>query len=123
MVRRPPRSTRTDTLFPYTTLFRSELDALRLGAGTIRDAAGGRAVAARISEQHRRFEAGDEALVAVRRRVGEGVQRLGVLDDAADEIEAHIREEIGRAHVRTTVTHAHLVSRLLLEKKTSDTTT
>src|SRR3546814_16568171 len=26
MVRRPPRSTRTDTLFPYTTLFRSEPD-------------------------------------------------------------------------------------------------
>src|SRR3546814_8560298 len=25
MVRRPPRSTRTDTLFPYTTLFRSDL--------------------------------------------------------------------------------------------------
>src|SRR3546814_17096506 len=29
MIRRPPRSTRTDTLFPYTTLFRSFLD-LRL---------------------------------------------------------------------------------------------
>src|SRR3546814_20638225 len=27
MIRRPPRSTRTDTLFPYTTLFRSELEA------------------------------------------------------------------------------------------------
>src|SRR3546814_1010975 len=26
MIRRPPRSTRTDTLFPYTTLFRSALD-------------------------------------------------------------------------------------------------
>src|SRR3546814_19937248 len=26
MVRRPPRSTRTDTLFPYTTLFRSHPD-------------------------------------------------------------------------------------------------
>src|SRR3546814_5612415 len=26
MIRRPPRSTRTDTLFPYTTLFRSESD-------------------------------------------------------------------------------------------------
>src|SRR3546814_14091978 len=25
MIRRPPRSTRTDTLFPYTTLFRSAL--------------------------------------------------------------------------------------------------
>src|SRR3546814_8718905 len=27
MIRRPPRSTRTDTLFPYTTLFRSEIYA------------------------------------------------------------------------------------------------
>src|SRR3546814_1886114 len=26
MIRRPPRSTRTDTLFPYTTLFRSHPD-------------------------------------------------------------------------------------------------
>src|SRR3546814_9838935 len=28
MVRRPPRSTRTDTLFPYTTLFRSDVAAV-----------------------------------------------------------------------------------------------
>src|SRR3546814_3822410 len=28
MIRRPPRSTRTDTLFPYTTLFRSWMDRL-----------------------------------------------------------------------------------------------
>src|SRR3546814_10615697 len=28
MIRRPPRSTRTDTLFPYTTLFRSLRGAL-----------------------------------------------------------------------------------------------
>src|SRR3546814_5350599 len=28
MIRRPPRSTRTDTLFPYTTLFRSEGDVV-----------------------------------------------------------------------------------------------
>src|SRR3546814_19960834 len=28
MIRRPPRSTRTDTLFPYTTLFRSTLEDL-----------------------------------------------------------------------------------------------
>src|SRR3546814_8025025 len=31
-IRRPPRSTRTDTLCPYTTLFRSPLNAL-LGGG------------------------------------------------------------------------------------------
>src|SRR3546814_11046977 len=28
MIRRPPRSTRTDTLFPYTTLFRSPMPEL-----------------------------------------------------------------------------------------------
>src|SRR3546814_4126189 len=37
MIRRPPRSTRTDTLFPYTTLFRSpgadRLDAARQRPG------------------------------------------------------------------------------------------
>src|SRR3546814_2147244 len=31
MIRRPPRSTRTDTLFPYTTLFRSPSDPRFLG--------------------------------------------------------------------------------------------
>src|SRR3546814_11477899 len=34
MIRRPPRSTRTDTLFPYTTLFRSR--ALPRGIGALR---------------------------------------------------------------------------------------
>src|SRR3546814_7221875 len=33
MIRRPPRSTRTDTLFPYTTLFRSP--SLQLGRAHI----------------------------------------------------------------------------------------
>src|SRR3546814_6470973 len=32
MIRRPPRSTRTDTLFPYTTLFRSPFDDEKLTA-------------------------------------------------------------------------------------------
>src|SRR3546814_5080478 len=34
MIRRPPRSTRTDTLFPYTTLFRSVVHRL-LDAGYV----------------------------------------------------------------------------------------
>src|SRR3546814_2705707 len=33
MIRRPPRSTRTDTLFPYTTLFRSRRDQGVRGVG------------------------------------------------------------------------------------------
>src|SRR3546814_12326236 len=32
MIRRPPRTTRTDTLFPYTTLFRSLLLLARIAA-------------------------------------------------------------------------------------------
>src|SRR3546814_14437565 len=39
MIRRPPRSTRTDTLFPYTTLFRSNLSTA-LGQGAAASAAG-----------------------------------------------------------------------------------
>src|SRR3546814_15234096 len=42
MIRRPPRSTRTDTLFPYTTLFRSgwlDVSAMpRLAAALVSDA-------------------------------------------------------------------------------------
>src|SRR3546814_1768131 len=38
MIRRPPRSTRTDTLFPYTTLFRSAVK--RLGGALARRIAG-----------------------------------------------------------------------------------
>src|SRR3546814_12620122 len=33
MIRRPPRSTRTDTLFPYTTLFRSLAETVGWQAG------------------------------------------------------------------------------------------
>src|SRR3546814_13955664 len=41
MIRRPPRSTRTDTLFPYTTLFRSSVFeyAVRPDSQSIRDGA------------------------------------------------------------------------------------
>src|SRR3546814_11334849 len=33
MIRRPPRSTRTDTLFPYTTLFRSDQHEIEFAHG------------------------------------------------------------------------------------------
>src|SRR3546814_12891416 len=35
MIRRPPRSTRTDTLFPYTTLFRSRFGARRVSQSAV----------------------------------------------------------------------------------------
>src|SRR3546814_10890691 len=41
MIRRPPRSTRTDTLFPYTTLFRSgDRSREGIGGAAVSDAVG-----------------------------------------------------------------------------------
>src|SRR3546814_7448700 len=40
MIRRPPRSTRTDTLFPYTTLFRSNVLLQVLDDGRLTDGQG-----------------------------------------------------------------------------------
>src|SRR3546814_14449175 len=39
MIRRPPRSTRTDTLFPYTTLFRSDATISLIDEGDLRPTA------------------------------------------------------------------------------------
>src|SRR3546814_6083037 len=39
MIRLPPRSTRTDTLFPYTTLFRSENESIETESALLRLAA------------------------------------------------------------------------------------
>src|SRR3546814_5338902 len=63
MIRRPPRSTRTDTLFPYTTLFRSccgeqcrrDAQLSRPAVGLAQRAAGARAARAQAllrSEEH-----------------------------------------------------------------------
>src|SRR3546814_1384814 len=60
MIRRPPRSTRTDTLFPYTTLFRSHRRLLPL---------------ADRGERAREFAAVDEA---VDECAGRGIERRAV---------------------------------------------
>src|SRR3546814_2035828 len=48
MIRRPPRSTRTDTLFPYTTLFRSQAIEVAGAAARMRDV---QALAAQLSAE------------------------------------------------------------------------
>src|SRR3546814_18635597 len=58
MLRRPPRSTLTDTLFPYTTLFRSGFRLLLLGLGRQLADIDGRRMRARVDAKHvgRAFE-------------------------------------------------------------------
>src|SRR3546814_5300021 len=105
MIRRPPRSTRTDTLFPYTTLFRSLLCARislyhrprpvspalgRLARGQFpadRRTRGQRPIFPFGSEdRHRRPASGlvPDALAELAGRIGADGER---------------RQEIGRAHV------------------------
>src|SRR3546814_11735082 len=54
MLRRPPRSTRTHTLFPYTTLFRSRRGSARRRERLDRDAFQGRRPLERHAEAHLR---------------------------------------------------------------------
>ena len=73
----------------------ARLDAATLRVAHVRDADRGRTVAGRVGQLDRGFEAGDQALVRVGARVGDGVQRAGVLDDAADVVQ----RELGQAGV------------------------
>src|SRR3546814_6922024 len=70
MIRRPPRSTRTDTLFPYTTLFRSvwrqEPEAGAGGADRIAYDAGLMAAEIVHDDDIARLEAGDQLLANIR---------------------------------------------------------
>src|SRR3546814_3279913 len=102
MRRRPPRSTRTDTLFPYTTLFRSAVGGVMARVVVLVVGIGGR--------RHRSLRPFAER-VAREQHLSDDLARGEVAD------EAHRAGEIGRAHVCTPVTNAHLVCRLLLERK------
>src|SRR3546814_6336003 len=60
MIRRPPRSTRTDTLFPYTTLCRSRIEAMHRAQHLQRQFGIGH----RVVEQRRLIRAGAALIVA-----------------------------------------------------------
>src|SRR3546814_1296769 len=75
MIRRPPRSTRTDTLFPYTTLFRSDEHSLEVHAPFIQRVFPGAAIVplligdappALVSDAVAQVWGGPETIVVVR---------------------------------------------------------
>src|SRR3546814_3805735 len=96
MIRRPPRSTRTDTLFPYTTLFRSP-----------------RFEAARVFEIGHDIIGGFPPHRDIAREILE-IGRVGAVDsqrtvaaDAAAVIEAHAHEIAGLAGVTAARSEEH----------------
>src|SRR3546814_3866749 len=113
MIPHHPRSRRPNPLFPYTTLFRSyevPRRALRAEDRVRRESQArlwrARTVARDADGQCRGLSQGVDRcrrLCAQMGQMGKGRWRR--------------RSEIGRENVRTPVTNAHLVCRLLLEKK------
>src|SRR3546814_4814090 len=83
MIRRPPRSTRTDTLFPYTTLFRS---VLPVTVRNVEPALQGRNLA--INGQRLRVDGSDGEIAEWLRKV-----------DHADDYKSH-EEKRGDESVR-----------------------
>src|SRR3546814_2340557 len=116
MIRRPPRSAPTDTLSPCTTRFRS---ALLVSEPTLLPVLMPLAPAATLA---RRFPAQLELVLKEHNVpsdfIAQEVWRLDKVQYAktANRSDVGILK-IGRAHVCTPVTNAHLVCRLLLEKK------
>src|SRR3546814_10314581 len=114
MIRRPPRSTRTDTLFPYTTLFRSLVDVLtRVGVHEEHTADLFLLVLHRVQIaalfelariDTREGEGAHERIVhdlERQRRERRGIRRRALVRRLAVELDALDRRhvEIGRAHV------------------------
>src|SRR3546814_20718220 len=96
MIRRPPRSTRTDTLFPYTTLFRSSDAALiaepsRIAYGTSKGAV--ITFTKYIATQHGRQGIRCNCICPGL------IVNDALADQIAEFLALHQRHEIGRAHV------------------------
>src|SRR3546814_9171666 len=135
MIRRPPRSTRTDTLFPYTTLFRSQDVDVEDPAPVIvvRDiaaedwpedgrhhsrhspdcAADIRSLLWKDRDQQCRGER-DQRAARETLQDSEGHEQSEAVRQTAEDRARHKPEDahyIGRQHVRTPVTNAHHVCR------------
>src|SRR3546814_3466099 len=138
MIRRPPRYTRTDTLFPYTTLFRSKL--LPTSQRFTAHPPASMPISSRRNAPMARAR-NDSPLAGTAPSAGGEVSKLSIamflfrttlfrtlvpqstrLCQYCDII-GPVRNQIGRAPVCTPVTNAHLVCRLLLEKNNNNNQT
>src|SRR3546814_8454572 len=117
MYRRPPDSTRTKPLFPFTTLFRS-ISAKTAGPSFKEDDE-------EEEEPAAQTDADDENYTErrtprpVEEEEADNSLSLAAMEELLkpDALERFAAIKIGRAHVRTPVTNRNLVCRLLLDKK------
>src|SRR3546814_16343411 len=103
MLRRPPRSTRTDTLFPYTTLFRSHAAERAERAACVDRADAARMAGAPGLEQVERL---GTAHLADRDAVGAQPQgRADKIGERSDPVLGAHRDEIDRKSTRLNSSH------------------
>src|SRR3546814_21158398 len=103
MIRRPPRSTRTDTLFPYTTLFRSPAERA-FGAEFAQFEKGDPDLVERLGggDEHRFGVAILHALrIALGGEAHRGAIRAGAGGDSFDDLEHQANAVLGPADVAT----------------------
>src|SRR3546814_6676857 len=125
MIRRPPRATRTDTLVPYTTLFRSYSLAGRSRRANDKDFHKDEKhflyrEYLRIIQVHKPTIFVMETVMGLLSSKHSGdpmfeniIADLSMPPEGLEyEIRSFTKKGIGRAHVRTHVTHAHLACRL-----------
>src|SRR3546814_3796950 len=79
MIRRPPRSTRTDTLFPYTSLFRSRRRLLPAAAQVV-----GHAQFPPRAPQQRRLDEVVAEDLAPERRLARQMRQVAIVDERPD---------------------------------------
>src|SRR3546814_8608848 len=122
MILLPPRSTRTDTLFPSTTLVRSARVDHQQQAPQEPAAEAPAPSPQQQRREQENEEAGRRQHESLRDEVKHGGSSRAVVRSSLPrsdhcQVEPRRGSKIGRAHVCTPVTNAHLVCRLLLEKK------
>src|SRR3546814_14475185 len=117
MIRRPPRSTRTDTLLPYTTLFRSraiEGQAVTLTLDDEIDASRGDVIAAghnppEVADQfaaHLLWLDDDRLLPGRPYWIKIGSRTVGAqITEIKHKVDVNTQDEIGRASCRERVCH------------------
>src|SRR3546814_7402220 len=123
MIRRPPRSTRTDTLFPYTTLFRSDVGHRPVDelAARVRDRdlevvpAGQRRVGGRVC-----IDAQQRERARARGRVFPGQLRVAVAAKAAWCAERELRRDRAVAVEAAAVAAHRVPPRIRSEEHTSE---
>src|SRR3546814_18170439 len=95
MIRRPPRSTRTDTLFPYTTLFRSADHAIFQRVVVLHAEA--------LHPAHQAFAAEDAQQVVFQRQVETRGTRIALTTGTATQLVVHAQRPIslGTADVQS----------------------